>query len=88
VVCYGSNVATDLPINFRTMLSNSLELKFFLVYDLQAADRIAALKQLGDLLQLNRLQHAISRTFALKDIARAHEAVEAGQDIGNIVLTL
>ena len=88
VVCYGSNVATDLPINFRTMLSSSLELKFFLVYDLQAADRAAALKQLGDLLQLNRLQHAISRSFALADIAQAHEAVEAGQDIGNIVLTL
>ena len=88
VVCYGSNVATDLPINFRTMLSNSLELKFFLVYDLQAADRAAALKQLGDLLLLNRLQHAISRSFALEDIALAHEAVEAGQDIGNIVLTL
>ena len=88
VVCYGSNVATDLPINFRTMLSNSLELKFFLVYDLQAADRVAALKQLGDLLKGNRLQHAISRSFALEDIAHAHEAVEAGQDIGNIVLTL
>jgi len=88
VVCYGSNVASDLQINFRTMLSNSLELKFFLVYDLQAADRIAALKQLGDLLQANSLQHAISRSFALSDIAQAHEAVEAGQDIGNIVLTL
>jgi NADPH2:quinone reductase len=88
VVCYGSNVATDLPINFRTMLSNSFELKFFLVYDLQAADRIAALKQLGDLLQANSLQHAISRIFSLDDIAQAHEAVEAGQDIGNIVLTL
>jgi NADPH2:quinone reductase len=88
VVCYGSNVATDLPINFRTMLSNSFELKFFLVYDLLAADRIAALKQLGDLLQANSLQHAISRIFSLDDIAQAHEAVEAGQDIGNIVLTL
>ena len=88
VVCYGSNVATDVPINFRSMLWNSFELKFFLVYDLQAADRAAALKQLGDLLQLNRLQHRISRTFALADIAQAHEAVEAGQDIGNIVVTL
>lgn len=88
VVCYGSNVATDLAINFRTMLSNSLELKFFLVYDLQAADRVAALKQLGDLLEGNRLQHAISRSFSLEEIAHAHEAVEAGQDIGNIILTL
>ena len=88
VVCYGSNVATDLPINFRAMLWSSLELKFFLVYDLQAADRLAALTQLGDLLEAKRLQHAISRSFALEDIAPAHEAVEAGQDIGNIVLTL
>ena len=87
VVCYGSNVATDLPINFKTLLFNSLELKFFLVYDLPAADRAAALKQLGDLLQLNRLQHAISRSFTLTDTAQAHEAVEAGQDIGNVVVT-
>ncbi len=88
VVCYGSNSAADTPINFRAMLFNSLALKFFLVYDLPAADRTAALKQLGDLLQLNRLQHPISRTFPLADIAQAHEAVEAGRDIGNIVVTL
>jgi NADPH2:quinone reductase len=87
VVCYGSNVATDLPIDFKTMLFNSLELKFFLVYDLQAADRAAALNELGDLLQLNRLQHTISRSFTLADIALAHEAVEAGQEIGNVVVT-
>jgi NADPH2:quinone reductase len=80
-------VATDLPINFKTLLFNSLELKFFLVYGLPAADRAAALKQLGDLLQLNRLQHAISRSFTLTDTAQAHEAVEAGQDIGNVVVT-
>jgi NADPH2:quinone reductase len=88
VVCYGSNVATELPINFRTLLFNSLELKFFLVYELQTTDRTAALKQLSGLLQANRLQHAISRSFALTDIALAHEAVEVGQDIGNIVVTL
>jgi NADPH2:quinone reductase len=88
VVCYGSNAAGDLPINFKTLLFNSLSLKFFLVYDLLPADRIAALKQLGDLLQANRLQHAISQSFTLAETAQAHEAVEAGQDIGNIVLTL
>jgi len=87
VVCYGSNVATDLSINFKTLLFNSLELKFFLVYDLQAADRAAALKQLGNLLQRNRLQHTISRSFTLTDTAQAHESVEAGQDIGNVVVT-
>jgi NADPH2:quinone reductase len=43
---------------------------------------------LTELLQTQQLQHAISRRFALADIVAAHEAVEAGQDIGNVVVDL
>jgi NADPH2:quinone reductase len=88
VVCYGSNVAADLTINFRALLWNSVSLKFFLVYDLLPADRAAALQQIGELLGANRLQHGLGRRFALADIALAHETVEAGREIGNVVLTL
>jgi NADPH2:quinone reductase len=88
VVCYGSNVPTDVSVNFRTLLFNSIALKFFLVYDLLPADRLAAVQQLTDLLAANQLKHSIGRVFALDDIAAAHEVVEAGKDIGNVVLTL
>ena len=87
VICFGSN-APDITLNFRALLFPSLSLKFFLVYDLTPADRQTALVRLHELLQTQQLQHAISRRFALADIVAAHEAVEAGQDIGNVVVDL
>ena len=87
VICFGSN-APDITLNFRALLFPSLSLKFFLVYDLTPADRQTALARLNELLQTQQLQHAISRRFALADIVAAHEAVEAGQDIGNVVVDL
>jgi NADPH2:quinone reductase len=87
VICFGSN-APDITLNFRALLFPSLALKFFLVYDLTPADRQAAIARLTELLQTQQLQHAISRRFALADIVAAHEAVEAGQDIGNVVVDL
>ena len=88
LVSYGSNVVAELPVNFRSLLWSSLTLKFFLVYDLLPADREAALLQLDSLLRANQLQHTLGSQFALADIARAHEVVEAGREIGNVVLTL
>ena len=87
VICFGSN-APDITLNFRALLFPSLSLKFFLVYDLTPADRQTAQARLNELLQTQQLQHAISRRFALADIVAAHEAVEAGQDIGNVVVDL
>ena len=88
LVGYGSNQAAEMPINFRSLLWNSLTLKFFLVYDLLPADRQAALQQLAGLLHARQLQHSLGSQFGLADIAAAHEAVEAGREIGNVVLTL
>lgn len=87
LVCYGSN-APEVQINFRSMLWNSLNLKFFLVYDLLPADRQEALRQLDDLLCADKLKHSLGREFALADIVQAHQTVEAGRDIGNIVLII
>ena len=87
VVCFGSN-APEITLNFRALLFPSVSLKFFLVYDLPPADRQLATARLTSLLQANTLQHAIGQRFALDQIVQAHEAVEAGQAIGNVVLDL
>jgi NADPH:quinone reductase-like Zn-dependent oxidoreductase len=34
------------------------------------------------------LQHCIGAVFPLQDIVQAHETVEAGQTIGNVVLDI
>jgi NADPH2:quinone reductase len=88
LVCFGSNIAGEMPITFRPLLWGSITLKFFLVYDLTPEERVRCLDELNALLQKNALQHTIAATYPLKDIARAHEAVEQGQLIGNVVIAL
>ncbi|NCW39775.1 MAG: NADPH:quinone reductase, partial [Betaproteobacteria bacterium] len=88
LVCYGSNVSTEVPVTFRPLLWGSFDLRFFLVYDLTAQDRARTLSQINDLLRSGRLKHAVAQHYPLKDIVKAHEAVEAGQAIGNIVIDL
>lgn len=87
-VCYGSNQRGALPVDIRSLLWGSLDLVFFLVYDLLPREREAALDEVAALLGLGGLQHCISASFPLAEIAAAHEAVEAGDRIGNVLLRL
>jgi NADPH2:quinone reductase len=87
VVCYGSN-APEVSVNFRAFLFGSITVKFFLVYDLTASDRAVAVNRLTQLLQAGQLQHSIGPRFKLAQIVQAHETVEAGQALGNVVVDL
>lgn len=87
VVCYGSN-ALEVALPFRPWLYQSMGVKFFLVYDLTAADRQAAVARLSGMLAGQQLQHSIGASFALDQVVQAHQAVEAGQTLGNVVISL
>lgn len=86
VVCYGSNAYGDIPVPFRDLLFRSISLRFFLVYELERQAREQAIEGLTHLLDGGKLQHTIGARYALSEIAAAHEAVEAGQRIGNVVV--
>jgi NADPH:quinone reductase len=88
LVCYGSNVPTDIPVSFPAMLWGSLTLQLFLVYELMPEQRRAAIAELTRLLEQEKLVHSIGARFPLDDIAAAHEAVEKGEVIGNVVLDI
>ncbi|WP_274426334.1 NADPH:quinone reductase [Chelativorans sp. YIM 93263] len=88
VICYGSNVAREIPLPFPAMLWNSITLQFFLVYDLLPDQRMRAIAQLLDTLRQNTLRHHLGERFPLERIADAHEAVESGGVSGNIVLDI
>ena len=88
VSCYGSNSVEDTPIPFRVCLPNSLSLQFFLIYDLTPDERSFALKELNALLKAGVLTHAIGARYPLSDIIQAHEAVEQGKVMGNIVIDI
>lgn len=88
LVCYGSNVVTDIPLPFSPMLWGSLAVQFFLVYELRGEERKSAIAELNRMLEAGSLHHPIGATFALDETAAAHEAVEGGRITGNIVIDI
>ena len=87
-VCYGSNIAGELQVNFRPMLFNSFTFKFFLVYDLTPEDRLKTLEQTKSILEKKLIKHTVAKEFSLAEIVTAHKAVEQGLYMGNVVLTI
>jgi NADPH:quinone reductase len=88
LVGYGSNLRGDNALPFGDILFKSLTLQFFLVYELLAAERQAAIAALSTMLEARALIHTIGARFPLDDIVAAHEAVESGRILGNTVVDL
>ena len=87
VVYYGTNEA-NATIPALWLMRSSVDLRAFLVYELSTADRAAAIAAIQDGLTHGWLRHAVARELPLKEIAQAHELVERGEVIGNVVLTI
>ena len=85
IVAYGSS-PRPLDLTFFTILSKNIQLKFFIVYHLEPADRARATDALQRLLARGELRHNIVARMPLEAIAAAHEAVEGGRLVGNLVL--
>lgn len=85
IVAYGSG-APDISVPFVPAILKNVRTSFFIVYHLTAADRTIAMRQLHAWLQAGALQHTLALRLPLEQIAQAHEAVEAGRVIGNVVL--
>jgi NADPH2:quinone reductase len=86
VIVYGTLPEATIPAGF--CLVNSIRLQFFLVYELDAAERERALAAINRALAQGTLSHRIAQpTYGLADIPAAHEAVEKGT-IGNVIVTI
>ena len=87
VIIYGTGAAeATLPAAF--CLVNSIRLQFFLVYELDAAERERAVAAINRALEQGKLINRVAQpTYALADIVAAHEAVEKGT-IGNVIVTM
>jgi NADPH2:quinone reductase len=87
VVVYGTGTPEDnIPLQF--CLRNAITLKFIYVYELDAAERAAALGAIERDLTAGKLITNIGKTLTLADTVAAHEAVEAGKVLGNVVVQI
>ena len=85
LVAYGSSEANVLMPFFPAILKN-VRLHFFIVYNLSAADRALALAGLARPLKSGRLKHNIDCELPLESIADAHQRIEQGRALGNVLL--
>ena len=87
VIVYGTGAAeATLPAQF--CLVNAIAIRFFLCYELNAAERERAVTGITRALEQGRLVNRTEAPFPLAEIAAAHEAVEQGRGVGNIVVTM
>ena len=84
VVVYGTGPQVQFPGSF--CLVNNITVKFMLVYELTAEARGRAIEDITRMMEAGRLMHNVAATFPLADIVKAHEAVEQGTAIGNVVI--
>ena len=87
VAIYGSGAA-EASIPFQFLLQNSITMQFFLVYLMPQAERERATADITRMLERNELIHNVAQTFDLGDMVAAHEAVESGKAMGNIIVRL
>lgn len=85
VVVYGSG-AGEFTLPFFPLILQHVRLRFFIVYELDAADRAHAEAHLGSWLRRGVLAHNVAHRVPLARIAEAHELVESGQALGNVVV--
>jgi NADPH2:quinone reductase len=87
VVVYGTGSA-EAAVPAQFLLVNAVALKFVYVYELTAEERAAAISAINRMLEDKTLINNVAMTLPLRDIVAAHEAVEQGKAVGNVVVRL
>jgi NADPH2:quinone reductase len=87
VIVYGASAA-DALLPTVPLIQKAACLQFFRIYDIPAEDRREELAEIRGLLESRQLEHTIGASLGLDDTARAHEIVESGQTLGNVVLRI
>jgi NADPH2:quinone reductase len=87
VVVYGTGSA-EAAIRAQPLLVNAIKIEFIFVYELTAQEREAAVSAINRMLENKTLINNVARLLPLSDIVAAHETVEQGKALGNVVVTL
>ena len=84
-VAYGAN-GQEATFEFVPMIMSGAAVRFFIVYELSAAARRKGIEDLTRWMEQGRIRHAVAADFPLDRVAEAHETVEQGHAIGNVVV--
>ncbi len=87
VVIYGTGSA-EATIPSQFLLTHGIRLQYIFVYELTAAERTSAVTGINRMLENKTLINNVALTLPLNDIVAAHEVVEQGKAMGNVVVKI
>jgi NADPH2:quinone reductase len=86
IASYASDAVPDPSLPFWPMLSKDLTARFVLVYAMSRTAHDEAAAWITRALEAGSLRHQFYKTFALDDIAGAHEATESMSHVGKVIV--
>ena len=88
VYVYGSAKDMQPTINVQQLMMHGVTMHFRSVFKIPLPERQAAIRDITSMLEAGVLQNEVAKEFPLEEIASAHEAVENGKEIGNVVVNI
>lgn len=88
IATYASDSQVSPPVPIYSLIYKNLTVHYVLVYAMSKFGHEQAAADITSCLKADVLKHQIAERFPLDRIAKAHELLESGQAIGNIVVEL
>ena len=88
IATYASDAEMEPRVPFRPFLARDVTVRFVLVYVMPVEAKEAAIGAITHLLEDGLLTHHVYREFAMNEAAQAHEAIETGASVGNVVVRI
>ena len=88
IATYASSAVMEPKLPFYPMMFQGITLRMVLVYILPEPARRQSIQDINQALVQGALVHAIAESYPLDRIVAAHQAVESGKAVGNVVVTI
>lgn len=88
IAAYASEGNPNPQLSFYPLLFKGVTIDMTNVYELPDDARSHAIRDISLMLESNILRHVIAARFDLDKVVSAHQLVESGTAIGNVVLTM
>jgi NADPH2:quinone reductase len=88
IASYASDAVPEPVLPFWPLLAKDITARFVLVYAMSREAHDEAANWITAALERGALKHQFHRTFALDDIALAHEATESMKQVGKVLLAI
>jgi NADPH2:quinone reductase len=88
VAVYASSSVREPSLPVYRLMYKNINLRFVLVYNMSQQAKDSACRDILEAIDDGALQHAVAARFPLDQLVAAHELVESGSAIGNVIVEI